>query len=69
MGPSRRAQARSTVTGPKSPSGSSAPRGNVRADVCYRKLLGLGYEGFERTVRRAVAGAKREYRKAAGRRV
>ena len=40
----------------------------MRADVCYRKLLGLGYEGSERTVRRAVAGAKREYRKA-GRRV
>lgn len=41
-------------------------KGRVRADVCHRRLLALGYEGSERTTRRAVAEAKRAWR--AGRR-
>lgn len=35
--------------------------GKVRADVVHRKLLALGFEGSERTTRRAVARAKRAY--------
>lgn len=37
-------------------------KGKIRADVCHRKLLALGYEGSERTTRRAVAEAKRAWR-------
>jgi len=40
-------------------------RGKIRADVAHAKLLELGYTGSERTTRRAVAAAKKEY--AAGR--
>jgi transposase len=36
-------------------------RGQIRADVCHRKLQGLGYTGSERTTRRAVARAKQAY--------
>ena len=38
-------------------------RGNVRADVCHRKLSAMGFAGSERTVRRAVARAKDAYRR------
>ena len=38
-------------------------RGNVRADVCHRKLEAMGFAGSERTVRRAVARAKNTYRR------
>jgi hypothetical protein len=41
-------------------------RGKVRADVAHEKLITLGYEGSERTTRRAVAEVKAAYR--AGRR-
>lgn len=41
-------------------------KGKVRADICYDKLVALGYVGSDRRVRRAVAGAKNAYR--AGRR-
>jgi hypothetical protein len=41
-------------------------RGRIRADVAHDKLIGLGYGGSERTTRRAVAQAKRDWR--AGRR-
>lgn len=41
-------------------------QGKVRADVCHDKLTALGYSGSDRTVRRAVAEAKRSFR--AGRR-
>ena len=37
-------------------------RGKVRADVVYDRLLTMGFEGAERTVRRAVAEAKEGYR-------
>lgn len=40
--------------------------GRVRADVCHDKLVALGFEGSERTVRRAVAEAKKAF--GAGRR-
>jgi len=40
--------------------------GKVRADVCHEKLQPLGFDGSDRTVRRAVAEAKRSFR--AGRR-
>src|SRR3990172_6179661 len=33
-------------------------RGRVRADVCHRKLLAMGYCGSERSKRRAGAGAE-----------
>lgn len=37
-------------------------RGKLRADVAHDKLVALGYQGSERTTRRAVAGAKRAWR-------
>lgn len=40
--------------------------GKIRADVCHDKLVALGFEGSDRTVRRAVAEAKASLR--AGRR-
>ena len=35
--------------------------GRVRADVAHEKLLALGFDGSERTTRRAVADIKRAY--------
>lgn len=35
--------------------------GDIRADVCHRKLCAMGYSGSERTTRRAVALAKAAY--------
>lgn len=40
--------------------------GKIRADVCHDKLVALGFEGSDRTVRRAVAEVKVSFR--AGRR-
>src|ERR1700737_124286 len=39
-----------------------ASNGRVRADVAHRKLEAMGYDGSERTTRRAVADAKAGYR-------
>jgi len=39
-----------------------ASRGKVWADVAHDKLLAMGYEGSERTTRRAVASARSAYR-------
>ena len=39
----------------------NASRGRVRADVVSRKLAAMGYQGSERTVRRAVRVAKEAY--------
>ena len=39
-----------------------ASHGRVRADVAQRKLEAMGYDGSERTTRRAVAEAKAVYR-------
>jgi transposase len=36
--------------------------GKIRADKAHEKLLALGYEGSERTTRRAVATMKKDYR-------
>jgi hypothetical protein len=36
--------------------------GKIRADVCHEKLQALGFDGSDRTVRRAVAEAKRSFR-------
>lgn len=36
-------------------------KGRVRADVAHRRLLALGYDGSERTTRRAVAETKRAW--------
>ena len=36
--------------------------GKIRADKAHRKLLALGYQGSERTTRRAVATVKNDYR-------
>src|SRR5579859_7518127 len=36
-------------------------RGRIRADVCFDKLRAMGFEGSERTLRRAVAEAKDNY--------
>src|SRR3954467_15755278 len=41
-------------------------RGRIRADVAHRKLVAMGYEGSERTTRRAVAEAKRRWRAGPG---
>jgi hypothetical protein len=43
-----------------------ASKGRIRADVCHDKLVAMGYEGSERTTRRAVAAARKAWR--AGRR-
>src|SRR3954454_15447231 len=43
-------------------------RGKVRADVTHRRLVSMGYQGSERTTRRAVAEAKRRWRAGHGRR-
>ncbi len=40
--------------------------GKIRADKCHEKLVALGFDGSDRTVRRAVAEAKESWR--AGRR-
>jgi transposase len=40
---------------------------HVRADVVHGVLLGMGYEGSERTTRRAVAASKRRWRQKHGR--
>lgn len=39
-------------------------RGKARADVIHRKLVVMGYGGSERTTRRAVEAAKKEWRSA-----
>ena len=36
-------------------------RGKVRGDVVFRRLKGLGYAGSDRSVRRAVSEAKRQF--------
>ena len=43
-------------------------RGKIRADVAHQKLVAMGYQGSERTTRRAVAEAKRRWRAEHGRR-
>jgi transposase len=43
-------------------------RGQIGADQAHAKLLAMGYEGSERTTRRAVAEAKRRWRQKHGRR-
>jgi hypothetical protein len=43
-------------------------RGRIRADQAHSKLVAMGYEGSERTTRRAVAEAKRRWRQKHGRR-
>ena len=42
--------------------------GKIRADVAHDKLVGIGYEGSERTTRRWVADSKRQWRREHGRR-
>jgi transposase len=43
-------------------------RGRIGADHAHRKLVAMGYQGSERTTRRAVAEAKRRWRQKHGRR-
>jgi hypothetical protein len=43
-------------------------RGKIRADKAHEKLVAMGYLGSERTTRRAVAEAKRRFRREHGRR-
>lgn len=43
-------------------------RGKIRADKAHEKLVAMGYQGSERTTRRAVAAAKRGWRVEHGRR-
>jgi hypothetical protein len=43
-------------------------RGRIGADQAHSKLVAMGYEGSERTTRRAVAEAKRRWRQRHGRR-
>jgi transposase len=43
-------------------------RGRIRADRAHEKLVAMGYLGSERTTRRAVAEAKRRFRREHGRR-
>ena len=44
-------------------------RGRIGADHAHRKLVAMGYQGSERTTRRAVSGAKRRWRQKHGRRM
>jgi hypothetical protein len=37
-------------------------KGKIRADVAHEKLVAMGFEGSERTTRRAVAELKRAWR-------
>lgn len=46
---------------PKLEEWMEASRGKIRADVAHDKLVALGYEGSERTTRRAVAAARKAY--------
>jgi transposase len=39
-----------------------ASRGKVRSDVAHDKLVAMGYQGSERTTRRAVSAARKAYR-------
>src|SRR6188472_2491650 len=43
-------------------------RGRIRADAAHQRLVAMGYQGSERTTRRAVAAAKRRWRAEHGRR-
>ena len=43
-------------------------RGRIRADQAHSKLVAMGYQGSERTTRRAVAESKRRFRQKHGRR-
>ena len=43
-------------------------RAKVRADVAHQRLVAMGYQGSERTTRRAVARSKRAWRAEHGRR-
>jgi len=43
-------------------------RGKIRADAAHQRLVAMGYQGSERTTRRAVAEAKRRWRVEHGRR-
>ena len=43
-------------------------RGKIRADRAHERLVAMGYQGSERTTRRAVAAAKRRWRAEHGRR-
>jgi transposase len=43
-------------------------RGRIGADQAHSKLVAMGYQGSERTTRRAVAEAKRRWRQEHGRR-
>ena len=47
---------------PKIEEWMEASKGKIRGDVCHEKLLGLGYEGSERSTRRAVARVRASYR-------
>jgi hypothetical protein len=42
--------------------------GRIRADAAHDKLVAMGYEGSDRTTRRWVADAKRQWRREHGRR-
>ena len=42
--------------------------GRIRADAAHGKLVAIGYDGSERTTRRWVADAKRQWRREHGRR-
>ena len=52
----------------RSRSWSIARAGRFGADQAHSKLVAMGYEGSERTTRRAVAEAKRRWRQKHGRR-
>lgn len=44
-------------------------RGRIRADKAHERMVAMGYQGSERTTRRAVAEAKRAWRRGHGRRM
>lgn len=64
----RRARPRSDAYAEKIAEWVERSRGKVRADKVHERLVAMGYRGSERTTRRAVAEAKREWRRGHGRR-
>lgn len=58
--PARRAQLIDPFL-PKLEEWMEASKGKIRADVAHDKLVALGYEGSERTTRRAVAAARKAW--------
>jgi hypothetical protein len=68
VGPERRAQPAVDPFAAKIAEWVDRSKGAIRADAVHERLVLMGYEGCERTTRRAVAAAKQQWRCEHGRR-